>query len=180
MSTPALPHDPPSASGAPDAAPGRDLLELGMAGLLALLGAVVLFDAWRLPELAARGPVGPKAVPVVVGLLLLTCAVFLVVDVLRGGHGEAEGGEDVDLTAPSDWRTVLLLAAAFLANVALIDRAGWVVSGAVLFWGSAYALGSRSYARDAVLALVLSLTTFYVFGRGLGIDLPAGVLDGVL
>jgi putative tricarboxylic transport membrane protein len=112
--------------------------------------------------------------------MLIVCAVFLAIDVLRGGRGEAEGGEDVDVDARSDWRTVLLLAAAFLANVALIDRAGWPISGAVLFWGSAYALGSRHHVRDVLLALVLSFGSYVVFARGLGIDLPAGVLEGVL
>jgi putative tricarboxylic transport membrane protein len=108
------------------------------------------------------------------------CAVALAVDVLRGGHGEAEGGEDVDLTAPSDWRTLLLLVAAFLANVVLMNPVGWWFSGAVLFWGSAYALGSRHYVRDAVLAFGLSFLTYYVFAVGLGIFLPAGVLQGIL
>jgi putative tricarboxylic transport membrane protein len=158
----------------------RNRAELGIAVLLVALGTVVLWDASRLPTLAQRGPVGPAAVPVVVGLMLIICAVFLAVDVLRGGRGEAEGGEDVDLAAPSDWRTVLLLAAAFLANVALIDRAGWLISGAVLFWGCAYALGSRHYVRDALLAALLSFLTYFLFGRGLGIDLPAGVLGGIL
>lgn len=154
--------------------------ELGVAALLVALGATVLVDAARLPDLAQRGPVGPAAVPVVIGVMLLICAAVLAVDVLRGGRGEAEAGEDVDLSAPSDWRTVVLLAAAFLVNVALIDTAGWPISGALLFWGSAFALGSRSYARDAVLAFALSLLTYFVFGRGLGIGLPAGVLEGIL
>ena len=158
----------------------RNRSELGVAVLLGALGALVLWDASRLPVLAQRGPVGPAAVPVVVGLMLLACAAFLAVDVWRGGHGEAEGGEDVDLNAPSDWRTVALLAAAFLANAALIDRVGWPVSGAVLFWGCTYALGSRHYVRDALLAVALSVLTYVLFGRGLGIDLPAGVLEGIL
>lgn len=157
-----------------------DRAELGISLLLVALGAVVLWDAARLPALAQRGPVGPAAVPVVVGLMLIVCAAFLAVDVLRGGRGEAETGEDVDLSAPSDWRTVLLLAAAFLANVALIDRVGWPISGAVLFWGCSYALGSRHYVRDALFALALSVGSYFVFAGGLGIDLPAGVLEGVL
>ena len=167
---------------APPSAPQqtRNLSELLVALLLGGLGVIVLVDAARLPDVAQRGPVGPAAVPVVVGLMLMVCAVFLAVDVLRGGHGEAEGGEDVELGAPTDWRTVLLLTAAFLANVALIERAGWPISGAVLFFGSAYALGSRRYVRDALLAFALSFLTYFLFAGGLGIDLPAGILEGIL
>jgi len=155
--------------------------ELGVAVLLLVLGGIVLWDASRINSgVAQLGAVGPAAVPILVGVLLLVCAVGLAVDVLRGGRGEAEGGEDVDLSAPSDWRTLLLLVAAFLANVVLMNPVGWWFSGAVLFWGSAYALGSRHYVRDAVLAFVLSFLTYYVFAVGLGIYLPAGVLQGIL
>jgi putative tricarboxylic transport membrane protein len=118
--------------------------------------------------------------PLVVGAMLVVCAVFLALDVVRGGRGEVEGGEDVDLDHPSDWRTVGLLLVAFVANIALIDRLGFVISGAILFWGSCFALGSRHLVRDPVISVALSLGTFYGFYSGLGIHLPAGVLQGVL
>jgi len=159
----------------------RGRSELGVAALLAAVGAMVAVDASGLDAGTAQvGPVGPKVVPLLVAGLLVVCAVLLAFDVLRGGRGELEGGEDVDLNQASDWRTVLLLVAAFVANIALIDRAGWVISGTVLFWGSVYALGSRHYVRDGIIAVVLSLTTFYAFYVGLGIALPAGILQGVL
>ena len=162
-----------------DALRGRS--ELGVAALLGVVGVVVAVDASRLDAGTAQvGPVGPKVVPLLVSGMLLVCAVLLAVDVLRGGQGELEAGEDVDLDQSSDWRTVLLLVAAFVANIALIDRVGWVISGTVLFWGSVYALGSRHYVRDAVVAVVLSVATFYGFYVGLGIALPAGILQGVL
>ena len=155
--------------------------ELGVAALLGAVGALVLFDAARLVvPYSQSDPVGPKALPMIVGGLLLICAVLLAVNVLRGGRGEAEAGEDVDLTHPADWKTVLPLAGAFIANILLIDWAGWVISGTVLFWGSVWALGSRHYVRDGIISLALALLTFYGFYLGLGIALPAGLLEGIL
>jgi putative tricarboxylic transport membrane protein len=160
---------------------GIDRAELGVSLLLGVIGAVVLFDAARLDvPYSQSDPVGPRTVPFIVGGLLLVCAVALAVNVLRGGHGEAEEGEDIDLTAPTEWRVVVPLVLAFLANVLLIDVLGWVISGALLFWGSAWALGSRHPARDAAISVALSLATFYGFYSGLGILLPAGLLDGIL
>ena len=155
----------------------RERSELGICALLVVLGVLVLTDALRIPtDFAQRGPVGPKAVPILVGSLLLVVAVLLARDVLRGGRGEAEGGEDVDLTAPADWRTVLLLCGAFLANAALIGVVGFPISGAILFWGAAYALGSRAYVRDPLIAAGLSILTFAVFNNLLGVPLPGGPL----
>ena len=155
--------------------------ELGVALLLGAAGVVVLLDAIALvTPYSQSDPVGPKTVPYLVAGLLIVCAVMLAINVLRGGQGEAEGGEDVDLTHPADWKTVLPLVGAFVANILLIDLAGWVISGTVLFWGSAWALGSRHYVRDGIIALLLSLLTFYGFYLGLGIALPAGLLEGIL
>ena len=155
--------------------------ELGVALLLGVVGVVVLVDALRMDAPTTDSDrVGPQAFPLAVAVLLLVCAVALVLDVLRGGRGVAEEGEDVDLTAPTEWRVVLPLLGVFVANVLLIDVLGWVVSGALLFLGCAWSLGSRSYVRGALISVAISLVTFYGFYLGLGIHLPAGVLEGVL
>ena len=159
----------------------RGRSELGMALLLGAVGGLILWDAAQLEAPYSQAdPVGPKTVPLVVAALLLACAVWLVVDVVRGGQGESESGEDVDLTHPTEWRVVVPLIAAFVANILLIDLLGWVISGTVLFWGSVWALGSRHYVRDGLISVALSVITFYGFYAGLGIFLPAGLLDGVL
>jgi putative tricarboxylic transport membrane protein len=160
---------------------GRGRAELGVVLFLLALGVLVIVDAARIRAgLGQRGPVGPKAVPTLVGVLLLVTAVLLAWDVLRGGHGVPETGEDVDLTHRGDWRAMLLLTASFLANIALIERVGWPISGAVLFFGCAYALGSRHVIRDPLIALALSIGTWYLFVLGLGISLPVGILKGIL
>ncbi|MFI5736574.1 tripartite tricarboxylate transporter TctB family protein [Kribbella sp. NPDC051587] len=158
-----------------------DKAQYGVCAFLAAVGGLVIVDALRIQHIAnSNDPIGPKPVPIVLGVLLLVIAVLYAVDVARGGTGEAEGGEDVDPTSAVDWKTVLLLIASFVVNLVLIEPAGWVISGTVLFWGSAYALGSRNYLRNLVIAVALSLTTFYLFAIGLGVNLPAGVLQGIL
>ncbi|GAA3397292.1 tripartite tricarboxylate transporter TctB family protein [Streptomyces roseoviridis] len=159
----------------------REHSELGVGVVLLLLGVLVLADALTMAvDVGGRGPVGPRTVPLVVGAGLLLVAALLTVDVLRGGRGEAEGGEDVDLSEPGDWRTVLLLAGVFLGFAALIGPVGFPVAGALLFWGAAYALGSRHLHRDPLIAAALSLATYVVFDHLLGVPLPGGPLMGVL
>ncbi|MFF8644478.1 tripartite tricarboxylate transporter TctB family protein [Streptomyces sp. NPDC015345] len=159
----------------------REHSELGVSVLLLALGALVLTDALTMDvEIAQRGPIGPKTVPVAVGIGLLVVALLLAVDVLRGGRGEAESGEDIDLSEPADWRTVLLLAGVFLAAAVLIEPLGFPVTGALLFWGSAYALGSRHLDRDPLIAAVLSVVTYVIFNNLLGVPLPGGPLMGAL
>lgn len=168
-------------SAAPGGTQEQGRSELGVALFLGAVGILVIVQALLLPESRiVRGPVGPAAVPLVVGGLLVVVAGFLAVDVWRGGRGEPEGGEDVELTGRSDWRTIAILVAAFVFNALTIESLGWAVSGAVLFWGSAFALGSRHYIRDAVIAVVLSVGSWYLFVLGLNVSLPVGILKGIL
>jgi putative tricarboxylic transport membrane protein len=159
----------------------QGLSELLVPVLLLGIGVAVLVDASGLEEGLGRSTViGPKAIPYAIGAALVVGALWLAVDVLRGGRGEPEGGEDVDLSHGSDWATLAILLGAFLANILLIERAGWPVSGAVLFFGCAYALGSRRVVRDLVLSFALSIGSWYLFVLTLDIDLPVGVLNGIL
>jgi putative tricarboxylic transport membrane protein len=155
--------------------------EYGVSALLLGLGILVLVETTQISAaVGQRGPVGPKAFPTVIGVGLLVVAVLHALDVLRGGHGEAEAGEDIELGTRADWKTVALLAAAFVANIALIEPLGWPLSGALLFWGGAFALGSRAPVRDVPIALAMSFGSYYVFARMLGLYLPGGPLEGVI
>jgi putative tricarboxylic transport membrane protein len=161
--------------------PVRDLAQLGVCAFLVVLGVIMLVDAAGLGNnTTGTDPLGPKAVPIFLGSALILLAVGLTVAVLRGSKPELEGGEDVDLEARVDIKTVLMLVGVFVANIVLIDVLGWVISGAILFYGSALALGSRHYIRALVIAVALSLITFYGFAIGLGVGLPAGILQGIL
>lgn len=154
--------------------------ELGVCALLAVTGLLVLVDSLLGTDAGSRSdPLGPHAVPLVLGVLLLVLAVLLAVDVLRGGHGEAEGGEDVDLAVPADKRTVGMLAGVLIATALLIPILGWPLAGMGLFWGAAYTLGSRRPVADPLIAAGVSLATWIVFDPLLGVDLPGGPLMGL-
>jgi len=155
--------------------------ELGFAALLGAVGVVVVIDAAGLHvPYSQADPVGPRVVPFIVGGLLLLCAVLLAVTVARGHTAEPDEGEDIDPNSPIGWHTVLPLIGFFILNIVLINPLGWVISGTLLFWGSVWSLGSRHYVRDGIISLVMAVGTFYGFYLGLGIHLPAGVLEGVL
>lgn len=151
------------------------LSEFGVAGLLAVLGVVVIYEASQVSTALARvGSLGPKTVPYIVGGLLLVVAVVLAVDIARGGRGAEEEGEDVDLSSGTDWRTLLTLIAIFAAAGQLIPIIGFPASGVLLFFGVSRVLGSRRLWLDVVVSLAVPLLAFFLFTQALGVYLPAG------
>ena len=76
--------------------------------------------------------------------------------------------------------SVGLLVGIFIATIFLVNPLGWAITGALLFAGTASVLGSRQYVRNIVSGSELAVGSFYAFYSGLGIPLPAGILDGIL
>jgi len=159
----------------------QPLVEYVPCAFLALLGVILLIDASTLSNnRTGVDPLGPRPAPILIGVVAILLAIVLAIAVRRGDRAEAESGEDIDLEHKPDLKTVLLLVGVFVVNILLIDPLGWVISGGLLFYGSALALGSRHFVRDVFIAAGLSLGTFYGFAIGLGVNLPAGILDGIL
>lgn len=163
----------------PAPAAGPDKAQYGLAALLAVVGAYTVYDAGTL-SVGFADPVGPRVFPYVIGAGLLVLAVLLAVATARGSRPVPDAGEDVDLTQRADWVTVVKLVAVVLFTIATVDLLGWAITGAVLFAGAAWALGSRTTIRDVIVGLVLAVASWYGFYVGLGIPLTPGVLDGIL
>ncbi|MEG9226096.1 tripartite tricarboxylate transporter TctB family protein [Aeromicrobium sp. Sec7.5] len=157
-----------------------DTAQYGLAAFLLVVGVLVLVDASGLEKGFADQPVQPYAFGFVIGTVLVLLSALLAIATWRGDVAEAEDGEDIDLTQGSDWATVAKLGVVFSVVVLTIGWLGWAIVGAFLFVGTARILGSRRLILDIGIGVALSLLTWYGLYVGLGIPIPAGVLDGVL
>ena len=149
------------------------------AGLFVVgLGGLALWQALVIPTSPIYAQVGPKAVPFAVagGLLLLGAA--LVYEALRGGWSREL--EEVRDAPPVNWRAFTLLLAGLLANLLLIGPLGFSLAATVQYVLVAAAFGSRRLLRDAALALVLTLAVWFLFVELLGVNIGAGVLEGLV
>ena len=73
-----------------------------------------------------------------------------------------------------------LLAAAAALHLLLLERAGFVIAAAVLFWLGARAFDPRHPMRDGLFAVGVSVSAYLLFARVLHLSLPPGVLAGWL
>jgi putative tricarboxylic transport membrane protein len=155
-----------------------DRAQYGLAAALAVVGVYTRVDARGL-AVGFGDPVGPRVFPYVVGAAMVVLAALLAIATARGDVAEGEEGEDVDLTTPIDWVTVGKLIGILVLNLLLVNLLGWAVTGALLFAGCAWALGSKTLLRDLIVGAVFSVGSWYFF-HFLGVPLTPGILDGVL
>ncbi len=82
--------------------------------------------------------------------------------------------------AMTHWRPVALIAAGVLLNLLLAETGGFIIASAALFWFVARAFDPHHPVRDALFAVAVSVGAFLLFGRVLELQLPAGVLAGLI
>lgn len=158
---------------------GVDTAQYGLAAVLAIVGIYTIVDARGL-NVGFGDPIGPRVFPYVIGAGMVLLAVLLAVATGRGDVGEAEGGEDVDLTRSPDWLTLGKLAGVLILNLLLVNLLGWAITGGLTFAGCAWALGSKTLIRDLIVGFTLSVASWYFFYVVLDVPLSPGILDGIL
>ncbi|MEU8247947.1 tripartite tricarboxylate transporter TctB family protein [Nonomuraea sp. NPDC048916] len=154
--------------------------ELGLALVVLALGGFVVVGTLGVSAAASQLGIGPRFFPMLVGGAMILIGLCYVADVLRGGRGDPEENEDVDLDAPADWRSVGLVSGVFLGFTAVLNVLGWIIAASLLFFGLSVALGAEHRLRAAGVGVVLGITTYLLFVKGLGVTLPGGLLRGVI
>ena len=76
--------------------------------------------------------------------------------------------------------SLALIAIGIALHVLLLERIGFVVAAAVLFWFTARAFDHHHPLRDAAFAIALAVGSYLLFARVLQLQLPAGILARLL
>lgn len=143
------------------------------AGGLVALALLSLWQTSAIPVSPIYARVGPTLFPWIASSGLLVIALLLLVQALRGGFG-------VEPTLPVDWRATAWVAAGLAANAALIGTAGFVFAAIALFVCVARGFGSTAPLRDAAIGAALALGSYLGFEKLLGVNIGAGMLEGIL
>jgi putative tricarboxylic transport membrane protein len=205
-SSPAPPSDD-TAAGTTAKPQASGMAELVVPAILVAIAVFLMIGTANMVQPPSVQRPGPTFFPGIIIALLLVMAALSTVQTLRTvrarragllqdeqeAHLDADGDpieeippdpppgrEPWPVGAVTDWRAVLTVLGSLVAFMVLLRPVGWIVAAAVLFWGVAYALGSRRPIFDVSVALVMSSLIQLTFGYLLGLNLPAGFLAGVM
>ena len=150
--------------------------EASLAASVVVLGLLLLAGVRGIAPGAGYDRIGPRFFPVVTATGMILLGAVLAISARRRRPPVESAAATPSLT----WIPFGYFALAFLLFIALLDPAGFATAAALQFWLVARAFRSRRPARDALIAVVLSLIVYLAFSRGLGLPLPAGILEGPL
>jgi putative tricarboxylic transport membrane protein len=156
---------------------GPDWADLGAGlGVLALAG-VVVWQTLVIPVSPMYARVGPTLFAWIAGGGLMLLGAALTVVGLRGGWSHTIADLPEDKFNPVSFGLLVL---GLVANVLLIEPLGFVLASSVQFVLVCAAFSSRAWLLNAAIGLAVCLVAFLVFARLLGVNIGAGLLEGLL
>ncbi len=147
-------------------------LAIGL-GLVAI-ASVIGFDTMQMQVPPSYARVGPQIFPYIIAIGLAITGAHIAWKSYRGGD------EVIDEVEPTDWKSVGIIVAGLIAHMNLLKPLGFVPAGLILFMSVAFAFGSRRYGRATIVGFLLVLFAYLGFTYGLGLQLPPGILKGLL
>lgn len=151
--------------------------ELAVALGVVALGLFLVVETMAVPDVVGYSRIGPRAYPWAISLALTAVGVWLVRDAWIGRRNR---GDDPPEAADFDRGAFAFISLGLVLHMLLIERAGFVVASVALFVCVARAFGDRRLALGVALGLALAVAVYVGFDRGLGLNLPAGILEGIL
>lgn len=139
----------------------------GIAGLL--LAAFLAIFGWGLQAPFAYEPVGPRAFPLGLSLVIALCSAWLI---YKGG-GEAEPNP------PGANLRISLMVGLIAGYAFLFVWLGFVIANTimVIFVGRLF---GGSWPKSVITGVVMSVLFFLLFDKLLDVVLPTGLLGGLL
>jgi hypothetical protein len=150
-------------------------VELGVAAIVLLFGAVVVFDSYRLG--ASWGDDGPQAgyFPFYVGMLICLSSAAVLVRALRDSALAAES-----FVSREELTMILTVLVPTVVYVALIAFLGFYLASTVYIAYFMWHLGKYSWIKIVPVAAGVSVAFFLTFEIWFQVPLPKGPLEAAL
>jgi len=142
-----------------------------IAGLLAALGALLLWQGFALPDKGGYAGLGSGGLPKFIGAGLLILSLCHIYTGLKGQRGGP---------APVQVVPVLWITAGLLLQLLLLRPMGFAVASGLLFAFTAAGFGKRRFHMTLPIGVALALAIYGVFDQILKLKLPAGLLETLI
>lgn len=154
--------------------------ELAFASSLFAVGLIVFIDTWRSVLPAFNLTVSPKLFPYAISTYLMVQSLVLMVRIVMGDVAEPESMDGLEGSDKTDFKTFGLVLGSLLAFVLLIERAGFIIAASVTFFGITVAFDNKKPGRAALFGTIFVTVIYLAFTKFLNVQLPAGILKGIL
>ena len=160
--------------------PSRDGRRVGSdvvaGGFMFVFAVAYLVVAFTIPKPSFENAVvGPRAVPIAIGVALAAASLALAIRGFVWGRSERDIASG-DETPPQDLRKLGVVALLLLGYILIFVPLGYAISTFLFMLAVTTYLAREHWMRNLIYALVFSAVVYSIFVYVFGVQLPAGVL----
>jgi putative tricarboxylic transport membrane protein len=145
-------------------------------GAMFVFAIAYLVAAFAIPESSFENtPVGPKAVPIAIGVALAAASLALAIRGFVWGRSSRDAASG-DEAPPQDLRKLGVVALMLLGYILIFVPLGYAMSTFLFMLAVTTYLDREHWMRNLVYAVVFSVVVYSIFVYVFGVQLPAGVL----
>lgn len=140
-----------------------------------VLAAVYFYATSKIPSLEIGDPLGPKAFPNLLGIVLLVTAVMLLMEMWRDRNNKAAQSE---ITAV-DRGTVLIITGVVIWTaiyLAFFELLGYVIATAIYLLGLMAYFHRGRWMTNTLTSVLFCVGSYVLFTKMLGVNLAKGIL----
>ncbi|MCB4767970.1 tripartite tricarboxylate transporter TctB family protein [Ancylobacter sp. Lp-2] len=138
---------------------------------LAVLAAVIGWEAWRLAQIPSYSSVGPAAFPTLIAIGLGLLAIANAVEAMKGVEEERPRDEI---------RPIFWVLAGLVGQIVLLPFLGFSIATGWLFAATAKGFGRGPIWAHFLAGAAICFVIYLIFAKGLQLSLPAGPLERLI
>lgn len=139
-------------------------------GIIALLIAIFLtVFGYDLEPPFSYEPVGPKAFPLLIALVIGLCGLYLII----------KGGNPITANPKGANIRIITMLAYVLIYAFVFQWLGFIIATALMTIFVSHLFGS-TWIKAIIGGTLIGTVFFFLFDRGLDVVLPTGILGGIL
>lgn len=142
-----------------------------------ILAGVYFYATEQLPSLEIGDPLGPKAFPRLLGILLLITAAILLFEIIKGRKAAAPS--DVPSRGPADRTSYMIVGGVtvwtFLYFL-VFESLGYIVATSIYLLALTLFLNRGKWTANIATSIGFSLGSYVMFVKLLGVNLAPGIL----
>jgi putative tricarboxylic transport membrane protein len=160
--------------------PSRDGRRVGSdvvaGGFMFVFAVAYLVAASAIPKPSFENAVvGPRAVPIAIGVALAAASLALAIRGFVWGRSERDIASG-DETPPQDLRKLGVVALLLLGYILIFVPLGYAISTFLFMLAVTTYLDREHWIRNLIYAVVFSVVVYSIFVYVFGVQLPAGAL----
>ncbi len=144
--------------------------------VMLLLAAVYFYATAQIPTLEFGDPLGPKAFPRLLGIVLVIATVMLFVETLRKPKDEEAQPVTADKVSFHHLWIIGGVAVWTALYFFVFERLGYLVSTSVYLLVMTFVFNRGKWLANSITSVLFALGSFVLFVKVLGVLLPIGIL----